>query len=284
MINLFIKQIIMKPYCFANQEIIPSEKAVLHPLDIGLIRGYGIFDFFRTSGYTPLFLDDYLNRFIRSAEKTHLHLGLNKAALQEIVFSLISKNDLYDGGIRMVLTGGVSENHFSPTEGSLFIFCEALQFPSASKYEEGVKLLTADHVRAIADIKTTNYTFPVWHSVDWKKEGAEDVLYHHQGMVSESSRSNIFIVKNGSISTPDKHVLHGITRMRVLELAQNVEIRPISLEEVFDADEVFMTSTTKKILPVTRIDDRQIKNGNPGQHTLRLMEEFKAMEKKVALV
>jgi branched-chain amino acid aminotransferase len=275
----------MKPFCFANQAIIASEKATIHPMDIGLIRGYGIFDFFRTSGYTPLFLDDYLNRFIRSAEKTYLNLAYDKGALREIILSLVEKNELYNGGIRMLLTGGISDNHFSPAEGSLFIFCESLQFPSTSKYEEGVKLLSVDHVRAIADIKTTNYAFPVWHSADWKKEGAEDVLYYHQGFISESSRSNIFIIKDGKISTPDRHVLHGITRMRVLELAKDVEIRPISLEEVFDADEVFMTSTTKKILPVTRIDSTRIGSGQPGKITLRLMEEFKSMEeaKTIAL-
>ncbi|MCS4435992.1 aminotransferase class IV [Aquiflexum gelatinilyticum] len=274
----------MKQFCFSNDRIIDSKNASIHPMDIGLIRGYGIFDFFRTSGYTPLFLTDYLDRFIRSAKKTHLHLSFSKEELAQVIHDLIQKNDLEQGGIRMLLTGGVSDNHFSPTAGSLFIFCEDLDFPAPYKYENGVKLLSADHVRAIADVKTTNYAFPVWHSADWKKAGAEDVIYHHNGYISESSRSNIFVIKDDKIATPDQNILHGITRKRILELDRNIEIRPISFDELIDADEVFMTATTKKILPVTMIDDLKIKDGKPGPKTIELMAAFSAMEKKSALV
>ncbi len=268
----------MKPFCFAKNQIIDAQSAQVHPMDISLIRGYGIFDFFRTSNHVPLFLSDYLDRFIRSAEKTHLKLGYSKSELAEIIKELIQKNDLKNGGIRMLLTGGVSENHFSPAESTLFIFGEDLIFPSKEKYENGVKLLSAEHVRAIADIKTTNYAFPVWLSVEWKAKGAEDVIYHQNGIISESSRSNIFIIKDGEISTPNEHILHGITRKRVLELAPNTAIRKISFEELLHADEVFITSTTKKILPITSIDHQKIGSGQVGSVTLQLMEDFVKME------
>ena len=176
----------MKPFCFADGKIIPTETATIHPTDLGLIRGYGIFDFFRTVNYQALFLEHYLDRFINSSEKTHLPLPYTREELRGIIAEVIEKNDLQQGGIRMVLSGGVSENHFSPAEGKLFLFAESLIFPSEEKYQNGIKLLTLEHVRAIADIKTTNYTLPVWHSVNWKKLGAEDVLYHWNGWVSES--------------------------------------------------------------------------------------------------
>ena len=245
----------MKPYCFASNAIITSEKASVHPMDIGLIRGYGIFDFFRTVNYVPLFLEEYLDRFFQSAKKTYLVLNHNREELKEIILELIRKNDLKSGGVRMLLTGGISDNHFSPSEGKLFIFCENLLFPNKEKYLKGVKLLSAEHVRAISDIKTTNYAFPVWQSKfsDWKKNNAEDVLYHNQGMVSESSRSNLFIIKNGVISTPEQNILHGITRKKVLELSGSTIIRQVGFEETIAADEVFMTSTTKKILPVQKV-------------------------------
>ncbi|MCH7403457.1 aminotransferase class IV [Belliella kenyensis] len=273
----------MKPYCFSKTDIIQSQDAQIHPMDIGLIRGYGIFDFFRTSNYVPLFLSDYLDRFIRSAEKTHLDLRYTKKELEEIILKLIEQNDLENGGIRMLLTGGLSENHFSPAKSDLFIFCEELLFPSPSKYEQGVKLVTADYVRAIADIKTTNYAYPVWLSAQWKSLNAEDVIYHHQGIISESSRSNIFVIKNEEISTPSEHILHGITRKRVLELAPRTSIRAITLEELMKADEVFMTSTTKRILPITTIDESKVGNGKVGPFTQQLMEEFKKMEAKHTL-
>src|SRR5690606_3594045 len=117
-----------------------------------------------------------------------------------------------------------------------------------------VKLVTEEYVRPLSSIKTTNYTFPVWLSAKWKEQAAEDVLYHCAGNISESSRSNIFMVKNGIVATPKSNILLGITRQHVLILAGDVEERDISLTEILNADEVFMTATTKRILPVTQID------------------------------
>lgn len=270
----------MKPFCFADGTIIPTESATIHPMDLGLIRGFGIFDFLRTSGYTPLFLEHYLDRFIASAEKTHLPLPYSRPQLRQIIRELIEKNDLHDGGLRMVLSGGISENHFSPAKGKLFIFAETLTLPGEEKYRQGIKLLTLEYVRPIADIKTTNYTLPVWHSVNWKRLGAEDVLYHWNGWISESSRSNFFIVKNGVLHTPDEHILMGITRKHILKIADKVILRSISLEEVWEADEAFISSTTKILLPVTQLDDRIIGNGKPGPVTMGILEKFKTLEQE----
>ncbi|SDD29868.1 branched-chain amino acid aminotransferase [Algoriphagus faecimaris] len=267
----------MKPFCFADGKIIATEAAALHPSDLGLIRGYGIFDFFRTVNYQPLFLEDYLDRFIRSAERTYIPLAYNREELRTIIHQLIQKNDLKEGGIRMVLSGGISENHFSPGEGKLFIFAESLSFPSEDKYQNGIKLLSLEYVRPVAEIKTTNYALAVWHSAGWKKQGAEDVLYYQGSYISESSRSNFFIVKNGQLITPDSNILLGITRKNVIELAGGAQIRPVTFQEIRDADEAFITSTTKVILPVTQIDDLKIGTGKPGPVTLGLLERFRAM-------
>ena len=264
----------MKPFCFADGEIIPSQDARLHPADLAVIRGYGIFDFFRTQAYQPVFLEDYLDRFIGSAAKTYLPLAYSREELRAIIAELIQKNNMEQGGIRMVLTGGVSEDHFSPATGKLFMFGEELSFPSEEKYQNGVKLISLEHVRAIADIKTTNYTLPVWHSVQWNAQGAEDVIYHWDGQVSESSRSNFFIVKDGIISTPDRHILMGITRKHLLAIAGNVQVRPISLAEVWEADEAFISATTKIILPVTQIDDRKVGSGKVGKVSLDILGKF----------
>jgi branched-chain amino acid aminotransferase len=272
----------MKPFCFADGKIIPVETATIHPMDLAVIRGYGIFDFFRTVNYQPLFLEHYLDRFIASAKKTFIPLEYSREQLRQIITELIDKNDLKVGGLRMVLTGGVSENHFSPAQGKLFIFAEALIFPAQEKYDNGIKLLSVEYVRSIAEIKTTNYAFPVWHSFQWKEAGAEDVIYHMNGEISESSRSNIFIVKDGQMSTPNKHVLHGITRKHVMDIAGNVAIRPIYFKEMLQADEIFITSTTKILLPVTKIDNHVIGSGKVGKGTLDILEKFKALEKELS--
>ncbi|MBD8491189.1 aminotransferase class IV family protein [Echinicola sp. CAU 1574] len=274
----------MKPFCFSVDQITESPKASLHPMDIGLIRGYAVFDFFRTVNYTPLFLEAYLDRFIKSANKAHLNLRYDAKELEVIILQLIKKNNLEQGGIRMVLSGGVSDNHFSPANGSLYIFCEELLMPSSEKYNNGVNLVTVEYIRPIPEIKTTNYALPVFLSADWKEKNAEDVLYHHNGLISESSRSNIFMVKDGLISTPKSNILMGITRKNILALNDQIIVTDISLEKLVNADEVFMSSTTKRILPITRIDGKPIGKGQVGVYTKELMEDFKALENKMALI
>jgi len=271
----------MKPFCFADGQIISTEKASIHPMDLSFIRGYGIFDFFRTVNFKALFLDNYLDRFFASAEKTFLPLDYSRAELKAVIQDLIEKNNLKEGGIRMLLSGGISPNHFSPAKGKLYIFAESLIFPAQEKYDIGIKLLSLEYVRPIAEIKTTNYALPVWDSMRWKDAGAEDVLYHMNGNVSESSRSNFFIVKDGIISTPDAHVLMGITRKHVIELVGEVQIRPISMQEVLNADETFITSTTKVLLPVIQIDEHEIGTGKPGPVSLDLLAKFRELEKEL---
>ncbi|SHN15093.1 branched-chain amino acid aminotransferase [Cyclobacterium lianum] len=272
----------MKPYCFAENKITNSNEASIHPLDIGLIRGYAIFDFFRTVGRHPLFLEEYLERFTQSAEKAGLPLDYSLQELRDIVYTLIEKNDHQDGGVRMVLTGGLSDNHFLPARGKLFIFCEPLMLPSREKYEKGVKLLSVEYVRPLPAIKTTNYTYPCWLSLDWKAQGAEDVVYHYKDRVSESSRSNIFLVKHGQIYTPQRDILWGITRNKVMKLAGGVGLSDFNLDDLMGADEIFISSTTKRILPITDIDNVQIGNGHPGPVTKELMAAFLDMEKESA--
>ena len=108
------------------------------------------------------------------------------------------------------------------------------------------------------------------------------MLYHQNGYVSESSRSNFFIVKDGVVSTPDLHILKGITRSQILQLAGDVQIRPITLTETLAADETFITSTTKKLLPVTQIDEHVIVNGKPGPVSLELLRKFREAEAHLA--
>jgi len=270
----------MKRHCFAKDSIKDSNQASIHPADIGLIRGYAIFDFFRTVDYRALFLSDYLDRFIRSAQHTAIPLPYAKEELSNIIHELIDKNDLKQGGVRMILSGGVSPNHFSPAEGSLYIFCEDLSFPSKESYGKGVKLTASEYVRPIPTIKTTNYSQAVYASLEWKKNNIEDLIYHHKGIVSESSRSNIFMVKDGKLATPKENILHGITRKHILQLEPNTEVRDITLEELLQADEIFMSSTTKKVLPVTQIDHHTIGNGMVGECSKELLSRFSELEKE----
>ena len=124
----------------------------------------------------------------------------------------------------------------------------------------------------------------VWLQRKVSEAKAADVLYHDQNFVSEFPRCNVFLVtKNGTVVTPNQFVLQGITRMRVLEIARKdiqVEERPVKLEEIYEAAEMFMTSTTKGVLPVVKADDRIIGGGVPGPITKSLRSKLLEREQQ----
>lgn len=271
----------MGEYFFFNGEIIRSDEKVMKLNDLALLRGFGIFDFFRTHQGVPYLMDNYIDRFFRSAVHLQLPIPFSREYIKSIIQELLSKNGIIESGIRMILTGGYTENGYAPGKPNFFILIEKINFPEKQKYDHGVTLLLYEFQRELSHIKSINYLTPISLRSKLADQNAYDVLYHYRGHVLEVSRSNFFIVKNGVIITANEGVLMGITRKSVIELAADhypVEERPIALEELWAADETFMTGTTKKVLPVTRIDEHVFGHGEPGPVTRDLMQRFRDYE------
>ena len=265
--------------------IVPAEKAMLHVTDLGLLRGFGIFDFLQNINGIPLFIDDYLDRFEKSARLMQLEFPeKNRAVLIQNVKALIAKNGFQHSGLRLCLTGGYSEDVFTPTTPNFIILEQEIkQSADYQGFVNGEKLILHEYVRDIYEVKTTNYIVPILLQARWKAEGAIDVLYHKDGLVSESSRSNFFIVdKNDTLITPNDQILEGITRKKIIELARQnnlaLEIRAVTLEEILAAKETFITSSTKGVLPIVKLDEHRIGNGKVGEISKFLMEKFKVMQ------
>ena len=272
----------MEPEYYVNGEILPASKATLKINDLTLLRGYGIFDFFRTSGGKPFLMENYLDRFSNSAALMDLKLPVGKDKIKEIVLELLDRNRFEESGIRMVLTGGYSDDGFTPGDPNFFILVEPIHFPDEKYYRYGIKLITYEHLREWSGVKSINYLTPIKIRKDIEQNKGYDVLYYFSGNILEVSRSNFFIIKDRTLITPEKNVLHGITRKTVLNLARDiltVEERDLSLKELTTASEAFITGTTKRVMPVTNIDDRVIGNGEPGPETKKLMEIFREFEK-----
>ena len=273
---------------YVNNSFIDEEKAVLQVGDLALQRGYAAFDYLRTKNGVPLFLDDYLDRFFASAGSMHLQPIQTKKELKDIIYELNEKNRLAQSGIRMILTGGYSPDSYEPTVPNLVILQQPLQLPSAEKFEAGLKVITHEYQRDLPTVKSTNYLMGIWLQQKIKEQKAADVLYHWKGTVSEFPRANVFIVtKESKIVTPAEGILKGITRLKLLDLAKGkfeVEERALHLDEVKDAAEVFMTSTTKRILPVGAVDDHVIGNGKAGPIATLLNRLFLDMEEEMLKV
>ncbi|MBC7826790.1 MAG: aminotransferase class IV [Chitinophagaceae bacterium] len=271
---------------FLNGQFIKEENAFLHISDLAIQRGYGIFDYCRTSNDIPVYLDYHIDRFFRSAELMHLQLPIAKPEIISIIQQLISKNVIPNSGIRMLLTGGYSPDSYEVVRPNLVILQHPLHLRPAGLFEQGIKVITHEYVREFPGAKTINYSMGIWLQQKIKESNAVDVLYHQQGEVSEFPRSNFFIVtKDDVVATPKKNILQGITRKKIIELASNhfvVEERIVTLHDIRTAKEAFMTSTTKRILPIVQVDNAVIGNGQPGQ-IAALLDKILEKEESVLL-
>lgn len=279
----------MFEYCIVNHQIQKTNQASIGLSDLGLLRGYGIFDFLPVAQSTPIFVDDYIQRFKSSAQQMDLPLGYSAAEIKEMITTLIQKNKMDAGYIRLVLTGGYSENGFTPSgDTNLMILpVSPISYPT-DYYERGVKLLKSEYIREFPGIKSINYVKVLLEQKRLKEYGAQDVLFTFQGKISESSRANFFIVNSkGELQTSETGVLAGITRKKILELAPEflpTIVKDITLDDLYTAKEAFLTSTTKGTMPVRKIDELEFSLKSNSLVSQKLQEAyFSLREEYIAL-
>lgn len=262
---------------YFNGEIVPLDRPVFQTSDLGLLRGYGLFDFFRTYNGVPFRWDDYWQRFENSARLLKLPLPVTQRETEKILADLHSLSGEAEVAFRFVLTGGYAPDGVHVVQPNLLIRTEALPQDNPAGRLKGIKVLPYEYVRDLPEIKSTNYVHMVLMADEMKRQNAADLLFHKDGEVSELTRSNLFAFQGDKLITSDRNVLNGVTRRAVIELAKadfEVEIRPVTYKEVMTADEVFTTSTTKWVMPVVQIGDQPVANGLAGKRTLHLQKQF----------
>ncbi len=267
---------------FFNTAFYEENELSLKVTDLSIQRGFAVFDFFRTKDFIPLFLSDYLERFYNSISLMQLEPPFSEKELTNIIRELISKNNIPESGIKLLLTGGYSADGYTPAKPNLVITQQPVTLTTPEKFAEGIRIITWDYQRELPEVKSINYLMGVWLQRKVKEKQAADVLYHKNGIITEFPRSNVFVVTaDQAVITPAENILPGITRKKVLELAGRqfrAEAWAVHLDELKNAAEVFTTSTTKRILPITRVDDQLIGNGKPGPVTTSLNQAFLQLE------
>lgn len=264
-------------HCYFNGKITPSTETQVGITDLGLLRGYGLFDYFRTYNGRPFQWDWYWERFERSAKLLKIPNPITKEEAYNVVNQLIKLSGKADCGIRFVLTGGYAEDSISMTKPNLLINSEDIHGVSETEYEQGIKVISYDFVRDLPEIKSTDYKHLMILRPTIKAAGASDVLFHKRGYISELSRSNVFIFKGNKLITPKTNILKGITRRTVIEMAKKhfeVQERSIKLSELLEADEIFTTSSTKRILTISKLNNSILGGGKVGENTRFLQQEF----------
>lgn len=269
----------MEAIHYFNGEYLKKSEISISPNDVGFLRGYGVFEFFKVKNGTPIFWEDHLDRLEKSAEAIGLSLPIERDALKAVILKLIEENGFDYSSIKIILTGGESSDGFSAGKPTLLIQNNPFEDFGDSLYQEGASLMLHEYQRDFPQVKSTYYVQAVGLQKQWQQAGHLDVLYHKDGMVSEVSRSSVFIIINGQLVTNKANVLRGVTQknlIKAVEKEYDVVVREFSLVELLNADEVFITSTSKKVVPIVKVGDAVIGNGKPGTETQKIMEVFDA--------
>jgi len=247
--------------------------------DVAVLRGYSAFEALRTYNRRPFHLDEHLMRLYHSAELIELEIPWPREHITAIIYNVIERNTYKHASIRILVTGGESEDSILPTgRPTLAVLISQLQERDMQRFSQGYKLITTVFQRTAPEAKTTNYLVAIRALKEAARRNAADALYvNEQDHVLEATRSNFFIFRGDTLVTPGTGILPGITRNVVLQLARGrfpVEERPILLSELALADEAFITSSSREIMPVVQINDVTIGKGVSGARTYELEQRF----------
>lgn len=264
---------------YINGVWVHPQEATISINDVAVLRGYSVFESLRTYHRHPFHLDEHLKRLYRSAQLLELDVSYAYDELAQIVLDCIQRNPYEHATIRMFVTGGISEDGISPSEqNGLAVLITPLGERDMERFERGISLITTTLTRMTPEAKSSNYVAAIRALKDAARHNASDALFTNEhGHVLEGTKSNFFIFRGDTLVTARSEVLMGVTRKVVLELARGrftIEERPILLDELADIDEAFITSTSKEITPVIKINEHIISGGKPGPRTTELEQRF----------
>jgi branched-chain amino acid aminotransferase len=267
---------------YINGRWVHPNEATISINDVAVLRGYSVFESLRTYDRRPFHLNEHLQRLYRSAALIELEIPFAPEFVAQLIHESIERNTYQHASIRILVTGGESEDGVMPgDQPGLALLVTPLGERDMERFAQGIKLITTSLQRTTPEAKTSNYEAAIRALKEAKKHDASDALFvNEQRHVLEGTRSNFFVFRGDTLITPGKGVLMGVTRRTVLDLAKGrfpVEERPILLSELSQVDEAFITSSSKEITPVVRIDDVTIGTGKPGARTYELEQRFIAM-------
>jgi len=273
-------------------EFFPEEEAKISVFDHGLLYGDGVFEGIRFYCGRVFRLEEHIDRLYDSAKAIHLTIPVAPPEMAEAVLATIRANGLKDGYVRLVVTRGSGGLGLSPhrcEKASIIVIASTIALYPEETYQNGLKVVTCGTQRPTHDslspaVKSLNYLSNVMAKVEALAAGADEgLMLNAEGRVAECTGDNVFVVKNGSISTPPVHagMLDGITRKAVIDLAREAgyELREVEMSryELYTADEFFLTGTAAEVVPVRQFDERVIGDGSVGPVTHRLMTDFRRM-------
>lgn len=267
--------------CYLNGEFVPRAEARVSPLDRGFLFGDGVYEVIPVYGGRPFQLAGHLARLEKSMAGIRIGNPHTAAEWTALIGRLIAANPWPDQAVYVQVTRGADtvRNHAFPkgVAPTVFMMADPLAPVPAEQMENGVSAVSAVDNRWLrCDLKTTSLLANCLLRQLSIEQGCAETVLFRDGFLTEGSASNIFVVRDGVLLAPPKThlILPGITYDVVLDLArrhgQPFEVREIAEAEVRAADELWLTSSTKEVLPITRLDGQPVGDGRPGPVTRRL--------------
>lgn len=258
--------------------------------DRGYQFGDGVYEVIGVYEGEPLMLDEHLERLERSANEIRLSLPDSISDLKSHLLELAKRDGLQEGIIYMQITRGIAprEHAFPSSDVKPVTIAYTREEPRDTALEDnGATAVLAEDIRWLrCDIKTLNLLPNALAKQKAVEQNAIEAILHRDHIVTEASASNVFIVKDGELCThPANHyILNGITRRKIIQQSNEQDIpvheTPFTVDDLFGADEVFISATKSDIVPILKIDDQTIGSGKPGPITKRVKEAFRQLYQK----
>lgn len=261
---------------YLNGDYLPENEASISIFDRGFLFADGVYEVTTVLDGKLIGFDGHIERLQRSLSELKYNFKVDREDMLTIHRELVSRNNIDQGMIYLQMTRGNPGDRdfaFPPedTPVTMVLFTQEKQIIGTAIETKGLKVISLDDLRwGRRDIKTVQLLFPSLAKMEAKAKGADDAWMLQDGFVTEGTSNNAYIVKNGKIITRDlsNDILHGITRKSVLACAKllqmEVEERPFTIEEAYEADEAFATSASGFTNPIVEIDGKVIGTGKPG--------------------
>lgn len=250
----------------------------------GLQFGDGIYEVIRIYQGNYYLLEEHVDRLFRSLEAIKINLETSKEEITRLLNQLLERNDMKEDGkvYLQVSRGSAPRDHVFPKDVTPNLFAYVKELPrNLEAIQNGVSTITHRDIRwQDCYIKSLNLLPNVLAKQVAKEQGCYEAILHEDGLVTECSSSNVYLVKDGKIYThaATNRILHGCVRMRIEKFAADMEIPFLedgfTLEDIGMADELFLSSSTSEITPIIQSDNQQIGNGKPGPITRQLQEAY----------
>ena len=274
---------------YLNDDFLRLADARVSVLDRGFIYGDGVYEVLPVYRRKPFRMAQHLARLARTLDGVRLadpHPGRWPALIEE----LIARQPFDDQAVYLQVTRGVAKRDHTFPPGvapTVFMMSNPLSLPSREQVEHGAAVVTADDNRWLrCDLKTTSLIGNVLMRQLAAENDAIETVMFRDGYLTEASASNVLVVRDGAVIAPPKDnlILPGITYDATLEIAQGanvpLEVRPVSRDETLSADEMWLSSSSKEVLAVTRVDGKPFAGGKPGPVFRRVYEAFQARKPK----